>query len=246
MGTVKWFAEGATKEYLDVYPHRDEREARLVVELIGSCVEVDDAAPALDVACGAGRHRQCLGSQRWTIGVDISRPLLSIARAAGDDAPLIQADMRALPFRSGVFSLVVNLFTSFGYFESDREHEQVIREIARVTADGGWFVLDFLNASFVRRTLVPFDRRPLGAGVVEQTRAISNDGRFVWKAVRLEGSDQTFLERVRLFDAGELAAMVRQAGFQISRMLGDYAGGPITPTSPRTIIIARRHVRPFH
>lgn len=245
MGAVKWFAEGATKEYLDVYPHRDEREARLVVDLIGSCVDVDDRAPALDVACGAGRHRQCLGSQRWTIGVDLSRPLLSIARGAGD-APLVQADMRALPFRTGAFSLVVNLFTSFGYFEHDCEHEQVIREIARVTADGGWFVLDFLNASFVRRTLVPFDRRTLEAGVVEQTRAISVDGRFVWKAVRFQGSDQTFLERVRLFEAGELAAMVREAGFDVAHMLGDYSGGPIRPWSPRAIIIARRHVRPFH
>jgi SAM-dependent methyltransferase len=246
MASVKWFAGGATEEYLAVYPHRDDREARMVVDLIGACIRCDEAAPALDLACGAGRHRQCLGSRRWTIGVDVSRPLLAVARAADEDAPLVQADMRALPFRTGAFALVVNLFTSFGYFEDDREHQQVINEVARVTAPGGWFVLDFLNPSYVRRTLVPFDTRQLGALVLEQAREISTDGRYVQKIVRFSGTGQTFLERVRLFDAGELVAMVRAAGFCVSQMLGDYNGGPITPWSPRTIIIGRRLIRPFH
>jgi SAM-dependent methyltransferase len=246
MASVKWFAEGATEEYLALYPHRDEREARLVVDLIGACIRGAEGTPALDVACGAGRHRQCLGSRRWTIGIDVSWPLLAVARAADQDAPLVQADMRALPFATGAFGLVVNLFTSFGYFDDDREHQQVMAEIARVTAPDGWFVLDFLNASFVRRTLVPFDRRRLGTLVVEQTRDISTDGRYVRKAVRFEGCDHTFLERVRLFEAGELAEMVESAGFSVSHMLGSYDGGAISPWSPRTIIIGRRRVRPVH
>jgi len=55
--------------------------------------------------------------------------------------------------RPGSFALAVNLFTSFGYFLSDDEHRRVVHQVAAALAPGGHFILDYLNADQVRRTV---------------------------------------------------------------------------------------------
>jgi SAM-dependent methyltransferase len=235
-----WFEEWFGEEYLALYPHRDEDEAQRVAALIDARVEIAPGAPALDLACGAGRHSRALTDHWWTVGLDLSPALLRIARSEEHDAPFVRADMRCLPFRTGAFGLVVNLFTSFGYFRDDAQHRQVIGEVARVTQQGGSFVLDYLNASYVRATLVPFDRFQVGERIVEQERAISGDGRFVRKTITLADEERTFIERVRLFEHAELLAMLDACGFDIAEALGDYDGHAYGPDSPRTILVGCR------
>lgn len=238
--SINWFEQGFSEEYVSVYQHRDEAEARLAVELIRSRVKCREGTPALDVACGAGRHLRFLKNQQWTVGLDLSASLLRIARSEHDAALLVRADMRSLPFRSATFALVVNLFTSFGYFSDDEQHRRVIAEVARVTVPGGWFVLDFLNSARIRHTLVPFDRRRIGSLLVEQKREISPDGCYVHKAITVVGEDKTFRERVRLFDLRDLVSMLQGCGFKVTEVLGDYHGRPFGANSPRTILIGQR------
>ncbi len=235
-----WFEQWFGEEYLALYPHRDEEEAQLVATLIDSHVDIAVGAPALDLACGAGRHSRSLMEHWWTVGLDLSPALLRVARAEDRSAPLVRADMRGLPFASRSFGLVVNLFTSFGYFRDDEQHRQVIAEVARVTQPGGWFVLDYLNAPYVRATLVPFDRIQVGERIVEQEREISADGRFVRKTITLADEERTFIERVRLFECGELRSMLDACGFDVDSVLGNYDGSAYAPTSPRTILLGHR------
>jgi SAM-dependent methyltransferase len=148
--------------------------------------------------------------------------------------------MRQLPFANGSFSLVTNLFTSFGYFRDDAQHARVVGEVARVTRRGGWFVLDFLNAPHVRRSLIAFDRRVHGSRVVEQTREISADGRFVRKTITVNDEDREFVERVRLFDPDELCGMLERSGFDVLEILGAYDGRALSDDSPRAILIGAR------
>jgi actin-like ATPase involved in cell morphogenesis len=67
--------------------------------------------------------------------------------------------MRELPFAEESFDLVVNLFTSFGYFDDDSEHVQVLSCVSEAMKHGGTLVIDYLNAGQVRRELVPYDER---------------------------------------------------------------------------------------
>jgi SAM-dependent methyltransferase len=235
-----WFEDAFDEEYLTVYRHRDEKEARAVVGLIRSQVPCPEGSPALDLGCGVGRHLRFLRHHHWTVGLDLSASLLQFARVDIPDTSLVRADMRALPFRSGMFQLVVNLFTSFGYFSDDAQNRRVLAEIARVTAPSGWLVLDFLNAVYVRKTLIPFDRRQVGSVVVEQKREISGDGCYVQKATTVVGTDRILRERVRLYELKELLAMLQGCDFKIRRTMGDYYGGPSTVNSPRAIVIGQR------
>ena len=235
-----WYEEWFGEEYLALYPHRDDEEAREVASLIASRFDVPAGAPALDLACGSGRHQRALAERWWTVGLDLSRLLLHVARSEDPNAALVRADMRQLPFADGSFSLVTNLFTSFGYFREDAQHVRVVAEVARVTRRGGWFVLDYLNAPHVRESLIAFDRHTHGSRVVEQTREISVDGRFVRKTITVSDEDREFVERVRLFEPKELRAMLERGGFDVVEILGAYDGRPLDDDSPRAIVIGAK------
>ncbi len=239
---TEWFERWFGEEYLALYPHRDEREAAAAVGLVESSLGGIKVNRALDLACGAGRHARLLSERWWTTGFDLSAPLLARAKVADPDGCYARGDMRALPFVDHGFDLVVNLFTSFGYFDNDAQHLRVLAEVARVTRRGGKFVLDFLNSEHVRSTLVAEESKEVGGRLVKVRRDISADDRFVVKTIAAGGDtgDQTFLERVRLFDRLDLETMLEESGFGVEQVLGDYAGGAHSETSPRTIMFAIR------
>ena len=236
----EWFERWFGEEYLSLYPHRDEDEAEHVVALLERCGIVRAGLRVLDLACGAGRHAPALDRRGATVvGFDLSLPLLRTARARTPGA-LVRGDMRALPFADGGFDTVVNLFTSFGYFEEDGEHERVLREVARVLRRRGRFVLDFLNAPLVRATLVPRDERSVGGRVVVQERGLSADGRFVVKQIHLRGEGRSFMERVRLYERKDLERLLAACGLAPVEVFGDYDGGPHGPSSERLLLLASR------
>jgi len=236
---TEWFEEWFGEEYLQLYPHRDDAEAERAVGLILPRVGFVPGWRVLDVACGAGRHAlafEAAGAR--CVGLDLSAALLRVARGV-TAAPLVRADMRALPIRSAAMDLTVNLFTSFGYFEHDDEHATALAEMVATVRPNGWFVIDFLNAGTVRSRLVPRETRRLDGEPVEVERAVSPDGRYVCKTIRT-GHGRRFTERVRLFGTEEIEAMLRNAGVTVRERYGDYDAGPLSSDSPRTILIGQR------
>lgn len=235
-----WFEDWFGEDYLAVYPHRDGREADVVVDFLRERLAGKRVERVLDLACGAGRHSRALGKLWWTTGFDLSEALLRVARREAKDACYVRGDMRLLPFRSESFSLVVNLFTSFGYFDDETDNQRVLREVADATSPGGMFVLDYLNSEQVIRNLKPCDERIVNGIVVEQQRAITGGGRFVEKTIVLKGRDKTFKEKVRLFSRSDLESLVTAAGFAVQEVVGDYRGTPWTGASQRTMLVCTR------
>jgi SAM-dependent methyltransferase len=233
-----WFEQSFGEEYLRLYPHRDETDAAEAIELIAAHMQGKQIDAVLDLACGAGRHARLLCDRWWTVGLDLSQALLRVARSESPDAPYVRADMRELPFATESFDLAVNLFTSFGYFDDDHEHAQVLKCVGAATKRGGTFVLDFLNPEDVRKNLVGRDERVVGGAKVEQFRRISADRKFVEKTIRVR--DKEYLERVRLFSRPELEQMLEAAGFDVVTRAGDYSGAPWSEDSRRTILFSRR------
>jgi len=240
VNTDRWFVDWFNDDYLKVYAHRDDREARSIVDLICETLPASSGGRTLDLGCGAGRHLPYLQDRQAVVGLDLSPWLIDAARRSHPEAPLVRADMRAIPFRDDSFTLVVSLFTSFGYFGEDAENRRVLEDIGRITSPGGWLVLDFLNAPFTRRTVVDLERAPAGSGCADQSRSISESGRFVLKTIRLPAKNRSFHERVRLFEPQDLIAMIAASGFAVRCIFGDYEGRALTPHAPRAVIFAQR------
>lgn len=237
---TEWFEQWFGEEYHALYPHRDEEEARRAVALVQKTAPWPAGAAVLDLACGAGRHTaelERLGAR--VVGFDLSPSMLRRARARVQ-GPLVRGDMRSLPFRPGTFVLAVNLFTSFGYFRDDAEHRLVVRQVYESLRPGGRFVLDYLNADHVRRTLQRDAEEVEAPTDVRVRRRFSKEGKYVVKEIELGAENRSFQERVRLFSPTELRGLLEEAGFRVDAVFGDYEGGPLDGRATRTILVATR------
>ncbi len=244
-----WYRRAFGRRYPFVYPHRDDAEAERAVRLVAPLLA---RGPVLDLACGEGRHLRALARGGVVaVGLDISPDLLSMARTKDPRARLVRGDMRALPFRGGRFAAVLSLFTSFGYFDSEAEDRRVLEEAARVLAPGGTLVLDLANPAAARASAGgPFDRTS-GPFRIEETRALSPDGRRLAKRVLIRDTGvpgapivDEYTENLRLYEGGELEEILRGLGFRAGGSWGDYDGGPRRDDAPRMILAFARAPRP--
>ena len=236
-----WFRRAFDAPYLEVYAHRDAAEAEhATATLLQPCLA--GARRVLDLACGAGRWARAVAAHGpLVVGADLSRPLLA---AAQQQAPLalVQSDMLHIPFRAESFDVVLSMFTSFGYFESEDDDRRMLGEIQRVLRPAGVLILDTLNAPAVRQTLVPDSVRRVGRWQVRERRCIDAARNMVIKAIELDDgkSRHTYREEVRLWERAALEDALCAAGFSIGTAWGSYAGTPHSAASPRLILQARR------
>lgn len=235
----KWFGD----EYLAVYAHRDEKEAQQLVQLIFKNLILKPQAKILDLCCGPGRHVSIFADLNFQVcGIDLSATLLRKAKKNiknSKNARFIQADMRRLPI-SSKFDLVLNLFTSFGYFDTDDENIKVLNQIYHVLKKNGIFVLDYFNSAFVQKNLIPKHKNRLGEVVVEQERFIK-DSR-VQKKINIIKDDKksTFYESVKMYQPDEIFSMLKSVGLKISKIFGNYDGQVFNEDSPRLLIFGEK------
>ena len=242
-GPTPWYRDWFGGEYLALYPHRDRAEARHAVELLRQATGRGPGTRVLDLGCGAGRHLVELeGIGYRATGLDLSLPMLEAAAKASVTGGLVRADMRLLPFIDGSFDVVTSYFTSFGYFDREREDLQVLREVRRVLVPGGTFLLDFMNAHQVVANLRREDRRTVSGVEVVQERRLVAGGRIVEKRIRVgarEGrAEREFVERVRLYRPEELESLLARAGLAAGPRFGGYDRAPFSHSSPRCIVLA--------
>lgn len=239
---MEWYKVAFGDIYPLVYPHRDDEEASRVAGSLAPLL--GGRSPMVDVACGNGRYMAAFARAGLDVyGVDLSPYLLADAVASRSlRGRVVLGDMRSLPFRDGCAGAVVNMFTSFGYFETDLDNVRVMHEAARIAAAGGVFLMDFLNAGSLARELhegAPSVRRERGA-TIEERREIVDEGRVLVKHVRVgvDGRESVeYRERLRLYRHDDLVAMAEVAGFAVRAVYGDYDLAPYAAaTSPRVIM----------
>ena len=241
-----WFKDWFnTKEYLNVYQHRNENDAESHINLILNNIQITNNADVLDMACGAGRHSILLARKNYRVAaVDLSENLLSIAKEQAKKEKLIinfiNSDIRDFG-SSQKFNLIINLFTSFGYFETDEENYSVLRKAYNLLIKDGFFVLDYFNSEFLTNNLIEFSKDDLADGEIIQERKILNKRVIKKITINKNGSHEEFEESVRMYTKDELTNELTKIGFDIYKTFGDFLGNKFEQfTSPRLIFICKK------
>jgi len=237
-----WYKKSFGTLYPQIYSHRDEETAVTEIENLLDFLRIGAGALVLDVCCGGGRHLLPLRKKKLAaFGIDLSAPLLCEAsEKPGLDGRLVMGDMRRLPF-GGAFDLVVNLFSSFGYFEEESENEHALAEMVQALKPGGTLVMDHINAGLLEKTIIPESVGTFEYGTVKQRRKIVR-GRVIKHidVIHNDGEQQHFIESIALYTPDQLITLCKKAGLSEPRFMGNFDGEPFAAESPRMILVAER------
>lgn len=239
----EWFTTWFDSPYYHtLYQSHDDREARHFIDNLLRALNLAPDAHVLDLACGKGRHARYLAEKGFDVtGLDISPASIAFARHfEHEHLAFYQHDMR-LPFRINYFDAIVNMFTSFGYFDTDKDHLRTLQNVSKGLKPGGLFLLDFFNSGWVRQNLVRYEEKMLD-GIVFRLHKSVRAGR-VHKRVSFEagGKKFEFRERVRLFTLADFEQMFRVVGLESVQTFGGYDLGAFDPKhSKRLILIAKK------
>lgn len=176
-----------------------------------------------DLACGKGRHSIKLNSLGYTVvGTDLSQESIAEAgKSSNNTLDFYVHDMRT-PFRINYFEAVLNLFTSIGYFNDQRDNYGVFQNVYNALRPNGVFVIDFFNSGIVKSCLVPSAQELRG----EITFTISKrlEGNKIIKQIKFndKGKEYNFEEKVIMYTLDDLLSYASKAGFVLKETFGNY------------------------
>lgn len=199
----------------------------------------------LDVPCGYGRHAIELALRGCRVlGVDLNsthiREAVLCSARQNSCAQFLEADMLTLNL-PGDFDAVINMFFSFGFFDTDKENMQTLRNFRRAVRPGGKFLM---------HTDVNVPRVVSGKYKTGETRALASGGSLhinesydasskritgLW-TIEHHGHRTSKAYSVRVYEVEEFQSMCVASGFDSCSAYGNWSGQPYDPQDSEEII----------
>ncbi|OGS07613.1 MAG: hypothetical protein A2270_06660 [Elusimicrobia bacterium RIFOXYA12_FULL_51_18] len=199
----------------------------------------------LDLCCGPARHSIPLAGKGLKVtGYDFSNDYLKEAAAKAKKAQvkltLVRGDMRRLKFK-GEFDAVINLFTSFGYFQRFPDDIKTLKGIFRALKPGGLFMIDIVHGDFVRKNFRPKDWMKLEDGSYHLEEAnLTKDGVIsAWTRIK-SGKIRKKSFFSRLYSKARMSEAMLQAGLKPIKFWGSFSGAPLSDKTNRLIVLAKK------
>ncbi len=249
MPAPDWFREWFDSPYYHkLYFERNEKEATAFIDRLITLLQPPPGSRMLDIACGRGRHARILANRGYdTTGIDLSPASIAYAQQfSNDHLDFYVHDMRHI-LCTNCFEYAFNFFTSFGYFQTQREHDNAIRMVNLALKNEGIFVLDYLNTRYAEDRLVHQSEKIIDGITYSLTKW--SDKTHFYKKIRIEdehgNAPLEFIEKVAKFSLDDFDKMLTRGGMQIRQVYGTYELEPYDERqSPRLLIIAKRQIRP--
>lgn len=241
----EWFAAWFdSAHYHRLYAYRDQAEAARFIDNLIARGHLSAGAAVLDLGCGSGRHSRYLNAKGFDVtGLDLSAESLKLAKSGeGPHLRFVRQDMRQA-FGAGAFDHVVNLFTSFGYFDDEADNLSVVHNIATALKPDGTLVLDYLNLRYAETHLRPDEIVEHGEVMYHLSRW--RDAGHIYKRIVVDDPKSAtpleFVERVAALAIEDFRFMFSVCGLEAIATYGDYGLAPFDETSsPRLILVARK------
>ncbi|MBL6449817.1 class I SAM-dependent methyltransferase [Fulvivirga sp. 29W222] len=240
----EWFGQWFDSPYYHIlYKHRDHEEASEFIDNLVEYFHISKDHKLLDLACGKGRHSIYLNRKGFdVVGVDLSAQNIEHAKQfENNKLHFFIQDMRH-DFAENEFDFVLNMFTSFGYFDSDEENAQAVQVAADALKPGGKLLIDFLNPYKVVHNLVPSEEKQIEGITFQIAKQFSEDG-YILKDIRFEdnGHEYHYQEKVKAIRRVEFLSYFQRAGLQLVEIFGDYHFKAYDPEhSERMIFVVKK------
>jgi SAM-dependent methyltransferase len=241
----EWYKDWFNSPYYHLlYENRNENEAAAFIDRLIEALQPNRDARMLDVACGKGRHSIQLANKGFFVtGIDISpKSIAEALKYASDNLEFFEHDMR-FPLRTNYYDYGLNFFTSFGYFDTYREHLNTIHNMALALKTNGVLVIDYLNPEYTQKHLLPYSEIKKGDVLFTIERKIEN--KYFLKTISINDPARNkpfvYTEKVAAFSLDDFRNMFEINGLKLTDLWGDYALNAFDPSvSPRMIMIARK------
>lgn len=259
---VDWWKFIFNKDYLKTYvdiltEQRTEKELSFILDFIKDRFR-NKKIKILDLACGHGRHSLPLAKAGYfVIGIDYSDYFLKLAKKEAKKLKLknikfIKKDMRKINFKNE-FDLVINMFTSFGYFENEDDNLLVLKNIYQSLKNNGYFILDLENYHrwltwFIKNgkwadgflTISSIIKQSNGLEVTTKTWFDIEKMRVFIKREWFENKTKSYLGSFRLYSLNEICNYLKLLNFKIFKIYGDFDKKEFDSQSSRMIIISKK------
>ncbi|MES2558223.1 MAG: class I SAM-dependent methyltransferase [Bacteroidota bacterium] len=245
MGLQKeWFSEWFNSPYYHIlYQNRDEKEAEFFLQNVVRKLELLPEHRIIDLACGKGRHAIYLNSLGFDVtGVDLACQSIDIAKKQANNRLHFEVqDLRNL-HTDQPYDIALNLFTSFGYFQSLEEDELVVQNIHSILKPKGRLLIDFMNAECVIQNLVERESKTINNIQFHISKWVENG--FIHKKIDVQDSNCSFefTEKVQALQFKDFQNILHKMQFTILDTYGNYALEPFKAgSSERLIIVAQKN-----
>ena len=241
--TKEWFGKWFDSPYYHVlYKHRDLKEAEAFIDELIAYFQFSENDLIQDLACGKGRHAIYLNKKGINVeGLDLSPQNIAFAKQFENERLAFHVHDMRFSWKGERVDYILNLFTSFGYFETKGENQQAISAIAEGLKKGGKLLIDFLNPYTVINNLVPKEIKKINGIDFHIQKFLL--GEYIVKDIKFEdrGVQYEFQERVKAIRRVKFLEYFNHADLELIDIFGDYQLNPyIAEKSDRMIFVLRK------
>jgi len=237
-----WFRNWFDSPYYSLlYKKHDIREASIFLNHLLDHLKIKPGARLLDLPCGEGRHSVYLNKLGFEVtGADLNNKLIEKAsKFENPSLKFLVHDMRD-SLKEDSFDLILNLFTSFGYFETEKEDLQTLRSINDCLKESGWFILDFINMTKAIESLIPIEEKVVDKITFNIKRSVEGD--FLVKRIHIRNGDdeENYFERLKILLPENFQHYFEETNFDIHGVYGNYNFTSFIPESSNRLIYILR------
>ncbi len=212
------------------YDKFNEKKSQAINRAIEKILKKHNVKSVLDMTCGTGSQVLFLAKRGYEIvGSDINSKMLKIAKTKAQkeklDIKFLKGDMRTI--KVDTFDAVITIFNAVGHLTKS-DFEKAMRNIHRNLKDGGLYVFDINNLSYLLKgnniTNLTIDWQTIsGDSTIRdvQYSTIDQDGIFASYTTHYEqkGTNKPKVSQsaqtLQVYTAKQLREMLHRNGFKV-------------------------------
>lgn len=247
---TNWWKDFFTFPFYNPADKKHQFRAPKEIRWMLSQFKLPRGSAILDLCCGPGRHSILLAKNGYRVtGLDYSRAYLREAqkksRRLGADVRWRHGNMKQLQFKAE-FDAAINIYSSFGYFPTQKDNQKVLQGVSRALKPGGYFLLDSLHSQWLKNNYSVKSWQFQDDGYLLEERnyfPLRNHITTRWIKIFRDGKVVSKCFAMYLYDKAGISRMLRRAGLVPLRFWGGFDGSHLSSQSVRLIVLAQKPAR---